>query len=557
MTSGTQTTERACTLRVTALTVKDGNQFNYLPEAFAGSAYAHTLTALGAAGPVSWNATGPLPAGLALGANGLLAGTPTAAGTFFINLRVTDGVDAVFRSMTLRVSAVNIITGSVDGVLPNATQGQAYSATLTAAGGTPPYTFSGFAPAGLSLSPSGTISGTVSTSASPGPSPVSVTVTDSRGASSTRTLSLDVVGATAALPSIDLSTYNNLDDCTIGVRCSRGIAVRRGGTAPFTWTATGLPPGVSIRSSTGASTTIVSLGPGSGSLLTAGDGELWGVPTATGIYNVTLTVTDATGVSATQIYPLKVTELLQPGPLVSPTFNAAYSQIIRVVGGRQPYTAAKVSGELPAGVTLDPGTLLLSGTPVENGFFSLVFAFTDANNETYRAPESLFITGGGSTISIGNNRNLGSVAIGLPYSNQLSACCAASLAWSVVDGTLPPGLSLSAGGRLSGAATTPGTYTFLIRAADADQRRELRAAAIHAARRHRAGARDGDRGVAVREHVRRVREAARGHGRYRPAHVDAGLRQLPAAGTHARVERPAQRNGHRQRSVQLHRDRDR
>ena len=122
---------------------------------------------------------------------------------------------------------------------------------------------------------------------------------------------------------------------------------------------------------------------------------------------------------------------------------------------------------MPAGLTLDPGTLLLSGTPVENGFFNLVLAFTDANNETYRAPESLFITGGGSTISIGNNRNLGSVAIGVPYSNQLSACCAASLAWSVVDGTLPPGLSLSAGGRLSGAATTPGTYTFLIRAADA------------------------------------------------------------------------------------------
>jgi len=34
--------------------------------------------------------------------------------------------------------------------------------------------------------------------------------------------------------------------------------------------------------------------------------------------------------------------------------------------------------------------------------------------------------------------------------------------WSVIGGALPPGLTLSAGGLLSGAPTTPGAYTFLI-----------------------------------------------------------------------------------------------
>ena len=87
-------------------------------------------------------------------------------------------------------------------------------------------------------------------------------MTDSRGVSSSKSLSIDVIGVPVALPSIDLSTYNNLDDCTIGVRCSRGIGVRRGGTSPFTWTATGLPPGMSVRSSTGATSVLVSSGPG-------------------------------------------------------------------------------------------------------------------------------------------------------------------------------------------------------------------------------------------------------------------------------------------------------
>ena len=149
-----------------------------------------------------------------------------------------------------------------------------------------------------------------------------------------------------------------------------------------------------------------------------------------------------------------------------PTFNASYAQTIRVVGGALPYTAVKVAGELPAGLTFNPATLLLSGTPVENGF-SPEFAFTDANNETYRVTENLQVIGGGSTITIGTNRDLGNVAIGSPYSTQLFACCAGSYTYSIVNGTLPPGLSLSAGGLLSGMPATAGLYTFLIRAADA------------------------------------------------------------------------------------------
>ena len=146
VTSGTVAADRACTLKVTGLTVKDGNHGNYLPEAFVGSAYAHTLTALNAAGPVTWSAPSGLPPGVTLSAEGVLAGTPTTAGSYTAMFSATDGVDTASKALTLRVNALNIITGGVEGVLPNATKGVAYSATLTATGGTPPYTFIGFPP---------------------------------------------------------------------------------------------------------------------------------------------------------------------------------------------------------------------------------------------------------------------------------------------------------------------------------------------------------------------------------------------------------------------------
>ena len=39
VTSGGATTDQVCTLKVTALTIKDGDHFGYLPDAYEGSAY--------------------------------------------------------------------------------------------------------------------------------------------------------------------------------------------------------------------------------------------------------------------------------------------------------------------------------------------------------------------------------------------------------------------------------------------------------------------------------------------------------------------------------------
>ena len=129
-----------------------------------GTAYTASLQATGGTAPYTWSLkSGALPAGLSVSADGTVSGTPTAAGTAgSLVFQVTDAGNnsASSGSLSLKVnSAVQVTTAS----LPSATQGAAYTSSLTATGGSGTYTWtlkSGNLPAGLSLNAStGEISG--------------------------------------------------------------------------------------------------------------------------------------------------------------------------------------------------------------------------------------------------------------------------------------------------------------------------------------------------------------------------------------------------------------
>jgi hypothetical protein len=134
-----------------------------LPAAKIGAAYSQSLAATGGTAPYSWSlSSGTLPAGLSLSSAGVISGTPTTQGTSSFTVRAVDTsnpAQSATKALTLTVlNPVKITTGA----LPGATSGVAYSATLAAKGGTPPYTWSvtsGALPPGLSLSGSGVISG--------------------------------------------------------------------------------------------------------------------------------------------------------------------------------------------------------------------------------------------------------------------------------------------------------------------------------------------------------------------------------------------------------------
>ncbi len=355
---GSNSVTQAFTARITALVAADIN----LPDAFAGTAYSYSFTALNNAAPVTFAVTSPaLPPGLSLSAAGVLSGTPTTPGAYNINFSVTDGTDTTYRGFQLLVYAVQLTTS---GQLPNVTQGVSYSTALAASGGSGGYQYAftgGSLPFGLSLSGAGVISGT--TNVNYGLYTFSVTVTDTGHNSYQKTMAIDVVSSPSPQTRISLGT---IDDVVLGNTWGWQIPTCCGGVAPFTWSATGLPAGLFIRSGSGVTSNYV----------TPGWGEIWGVASVPGDYNVTTTVTDSTGATASLTFPMHVSVLnLAPNyNLQNASINSQYSTTFQIIGGSGPYSVAQIGGFLPDGLALNTGSVAagsftVGGTPIENGNF--------------------------------------------------------------------------------------------------------------------------------------------------------------------------------------------
>jgi hypothetical protein len=143
-------------------------------------AYSATLSATGGTPPYNWTVkSGALPAGLSLSTAGAISGTPTAAGASTFVAQVTDSKSGSAVSGNLSIAITGGMLTITTTVAPTGTVGTAYNFQLAATGGVPPYTWAVTSgsnlPAGLSLAPSGVVSGTPT---APGTSNPSITVTD-------------------------------------------------------------------------------------------------------------------------------------------------------------------------------------------------------------------------------------------------------------------------------------------------------------------------------------------------------------------------------------------
>ena len=212
-----------------------------LPSGTVSKAYSGTLTAAGGTSPYKWSvSSGSLPAGLSLAsATGAITGTPTSSGTSSFTVSVSDSSSPVqtqsAATSIVTVSALQITTTT----LPNGAEGSAYSATLSATGGTPPYTWSlgsGSFPSSLALAAtSGSISGSPTTSGTFTPT---VQVTDSANNSATESFSFTISAPAywvlldwTASPSTTVTGYNVYRSATNGSGYAKINPSPVGGTA--------------------------------------------------------------------------------------------------------------------------------------------------------------------------------------------------------------------------------------------------------------------------------------------------------------------------------------
>lgn len=176
-----------------------------LPSAVVGVPYANTLQASGGQPPYTWRLapfSAPLPAGLTLTNSGLIAGTPTTAGTNTFNVQVTDqSTTRATRVLSIIVSPSAppvITTTSVPGRQVNLPY---TNVVLAVSGGTAPYSWSvavGQLPPGLSLiAASGALTGTPTNT---GQFDFTARVTDSLARAATQPLRLTIYPTPPGFP---------------------------------------------------------------------------------------------------------------------------------------------------------------------------------------------------------------------------------------------------------------------------------------------------------------------------------------------------------------------
>jgi hypothetical protein len=147
------------------------------------------------------------------------------------------------------------------------------------------------------------------------------------------------------------------------------------------------------------------------------------------------------------------------GPLPAGISGVTYTTTLNSFGGNAPLAWAVISGALPPGLTLDSVTGIISGTPTASGLFAFSVSLTDTSVPAPSvAFRNLSITI--ATPLVITSTSLADGVVGLPYTQTLSATGGnANDTWTLSSGSLPPGLSLSSAGVISGTPTaaTAGT----------------------------------------------------------------------------------------------------
>ncbi|QYM79845.1 putative Ig domain-containing protein [Horticoccus luteus] len=389
-----------------------------------------------------------LPAGLTVNtATGAISGTPTTTGSFTVTLSASNATSSDSKQITLTVQPPAPVITS-----PGATGGRvgsAFTYTIVASNGATTYS-APYLPDGLTLNAAtGEITGTPTTA---GTYLVVITASNVTGSATTQ-LQITVESAANAPLYAGATSFSAVQNT--------GFAL----VPAFTNSPTGFA--------------LAKLADGTDSVLPTGltfnatTGVLTGTPTQVGVFTFALRATNAGGSSTVTltltVNPAPAAPKITSASSAMATVGVAFSFQLTASATPAATSFTLVSGTLPAGLTLNPASGLISGTPGAPALTTVSVAATNTVG-TGAAAQLVFSVSPSPTAPAITSALVATGQVGTALSYQLTASNTPT-SFTLVSGTLPAGLAFDgATGAISGTPTTVGQRRVYFAASNASGR---------------------------------------------------------------------------------------